>query len=114
MQNSQNQLIENEEIRYFQNQESDDSLNEEDFGNSTLAKSYDEIIDEMESFKEGLSRKIKKFSENRRSLLMEIQKLDKLKQEKESYITGLEGRENKLLDESKELKAQKLEFKNTI
>ena len=97
-----------------QNKSEDSLLEEDSMMSNPLERCYDEIVEEMESFKDGLTKKIKSFQDKRQKILGEIEVLTNLRKQKESYITGLEGREEKLAEERQEFEAQKQEFKQKV
>ena len=68
----------------------------------------------MESFKAGLNRKIQAFKTKRQKVLADIEKLNAIRKDKETYIAGLEDRERKLIEDRQVFENQKKELKVQI
>ena len=80
-------------------QHSDDSSMQDHFSASHLEKYYDEILDEMNSFKATFSSKIEAYKARRQKVLADIEALNSLRKQKEAFIAGLEKREQTLAQE---------------
>ena len=65
MESQANFQMNNDEMEYSEehnnSRHSDDSLGMDSVQSNHLEKAYDEIVEEMETFKEGLTKKIKAF-----------------------------------------------------
>lgn len=64
--------------------------------NSLMQQRYEEIILEMNTFKESLGKKIQVFEESKEDLLREVADLENIRKDKRTWISELEAREKNL------------------
>ena len=70
---------------------------------SLMQQRYEEIILEMNTFKESLGKKIQVFEESKEDLLREVADLENIRKDKRTWISELEAREKNLESKQKEL-----------
>ena len=61
--------------------------------NTILQQRYEEIINEMNSFKTNLSKKIQIFEESKEDLMREVNDLESIRKDKRTWVTELEAKE---------------------